>query len=90
MKPIGGLLHLPPLVFPAVMLVLGYPTSSRRTGLSRSGRPWSMWVHSNTYRRMDGEELRRIFDGRTGGEEFCSWMQAFHRRKVLTPGFAGK
>lgn len=81
------LLHLPPWVFPAVMLVLGYPTQQQKDRPKPERAAMEHVVHSNTYRRMDGEELRRIFDGRTGGEEFCSWMQAFHRRKYDS-GFA--
>ena len=62
--------------------IIAFPLMYRNTRAA-----FEQVVHSNTYRRMDGEELRRIFDGRTGGEEFCSWMQAFHRRKYDS-GFA--
>ena len=37
-----SLLHLPDYVFPAVMLVFGWPTSSRRTARSPSAAPWSI------------------------------------------------
>lgn len=81
------LLRLPPWVFPAVMLVMGRPTQQQKDRPKPERAAMEHVVHSNTYRRMDGEELRRVFAGRTGGEEFCSWMQAFHRRKYDS-GFA--
>ena len=81
------LLRLPPWVFPAVMLVMGRPTQQQKDRPKPERAAMEHVVHSNTYRRMDGEELRRVFAGQTGGEEFCSWMQAFHRRKYDS-GFA--
>lgn len=75
------LLCLPPWVFPAVMLVMGRPTQQQKDRPKPERAAMEHIVRSNTYRRMDGEELRRAFAGQTGGEEFSAWMQAFHRRK---------
>ena len=54
------LLNLPSYVFPAAMLVFGYPTDGQT---ERSKPPRSEMrhiVHENSYRDMDAEELRQI------------------------------
>lgn len=76
-----SLLHLPEWVFPAVMLVMGRPTQQQLRRPKPQRAPLEQIVHTDVYRRMDGAELRTMFAGRTDGEEFESWMQAFHRRK---------
>lgn len=75
------LLSLPPYVFPAAMLVFGYPTASQ---LERPKPPRSEMgyiVHENSYRDMDAEELKQMLAVKTGARGFEEWIQAFCNRK---------
>lgn len=82
-----GLLKLPDWVFPACMLVMGYPTAQQRARKKPERVEMKHIVHENGYRRMDGEELREMFAGRTDGKGFDAWMDAFCKRKYNS-GFA--
>ena len=75
------LLKLPAWVFPACMLVLGWPTRQQRERPKPARFAQKHIVHENAYRRMAGPELREMFAGRTGGQSFEAWMSAFCRRK---------
>lgn len=75
------LLSLPPYVFPAAMLVFGYPTQAQ---LERPKPPRSEMgyiVHENGYRDMDGQELKQMLSVKTGVRNFEEWIQAFCNRK---------
>ena len=47
------LLHLPPWVFPAVMLVMGYPTQQQKDRVKPQRCAMEHIVHENGYRTMD-------------------------------------
>ena len=75
------LLGLPRYVFPAAMLVFGYPAPSQ---LERPKPPRSAMehiVHDNGYRDMEPEELAQLLSVKTGAREFAEWIQAFCQRK---------
>ena len=75
------LLSLPPYVFPAAMLVFGYPTAQQ---LARPKPPRSdlqYIVHENGYRDMDQEELKQMLSVKTGERSFEEWILAFCNRK---------
>ena len=75
------LLSLPPYVFPAAMLVFGYPTAEQ---LERQKPPRSEMrhiVHENGYRDMDAEELKQMLSVKTGARSFGDWILAFCNRK---------
>ena len=75
------LLSLPPYVFPAAMLVFGYPTAQQ---LARPKPPRSDMqyiVHENGYRDMDQEELKQMLSVKTGERSFEEWILAFCNRK---------
>ena len=75
------LLSLPEYVFPAVMLVFGYPTAGQ---LERPKPPRSDMrhiVHENGYRDMDAEELKQMLSVKTGERTFEDWILAFCNRK---------
>lgn len=75
------LLSLPRYVFPAAMLVFGYPTEQQ---LSRPKPPRSEIchiVHENSYRDMDREELKQMLTVKAGAREFEDWIKAFCERK---------
>ena len=74
------LLHLPEFVFPALMLVFGYPTSQQQEREKPRRAPLDFIVHENTYPRFSPEEIRQnIAD--LNGENFDSWMKRFCKRK---------
>ena len=75
------LLSLPPYVFPAAMLVFGYPEEKQ---LERQKPPRSEMrhiVHENAYRDMDGAELQQMLSVKTGARGFEEWIVAFCNRK---------
>lgn len=75
------LLHLPDYVFPAAMLVFGWPTRQQRERPKPARCPMEQIVHTNAYRCMDGQELRAMLAGRTGAQGFEDWCAAFCARK---------
>ena len=75
------LLSLPAYVFPAAMLVFGYPTEQQ---LERPKPPRSEMyhiVHENGYRDMDAGELKQMLSVKAGQRDFEEWIQAFCNRK---------
>lgn len=75
------MLKLPEFVFPAAMLVFGYPTEKQLERAKPKRVPMEHIVHENGYRRMDGAELRNMFTGKAGARDYEEWMQAFCTRK---------
>ena len=74
------LLGLPEFVFPALMLVFGYPTAQQKEREKPKRAPLDFIVHENIYRHFSQEELRQnIADIK--GEDFDSWMERFCKRK---------
>lgn len=75
------LLKLPPYVFPAAMLVFGYPTEQQ---LGRPKPPRSDMrhiVHENGYRDMDADELKQMLSVKAGTQDYDEWIRAFCNRK---------
>ena len=81
------LLGLPEYVFPAAMLVFGYPTKQQRERPKPQRAEMRYIVHENRYRRMDGAELREMFESKAPDGKYAEWMAAFCRRKYNS-GFA--
>ena len=75
------LLHLPEYVFPAAMLVFGYPTEQQRERIKPKRAEMKHIVHENTYRRMDGGELKELFSERCDSRPYEDYMKAFCNRK---------
>lgn len=76
-----AILELPAYVFPAGMLVIGWPTQQQREREKPQRFDRAHFVFENTYRDLDGAELREMFAGRTGGQSFEGFLDAFCRRK---------
>lgn len=78
------LLRLPEYVFPAALLVYGYPTEPqlRREKPRRADAEWI--VHENAYRPMDAEDRRALFSAYAGEKDYTEWMRAFCNRKYLS------
>ena len=75
------LFQLPPYVFPAVMLVLGYPTARQRERIKPARCPLDSIVMVNTYRKMDRDALYQMFSHKSGQQSYEDWMTAFCNRK---------
>ena len=75
------LLGLPAYVFPALMLVFGYPTQQQMSREKPERFAMKHIVHENTYRRMDGQELREMLSQRAGSRGYDEWVKAFCERK---------
>lgn len=75
------LLGLPAYVFPALMLVFGYPTQQQMSREKPERFAMKHIVHENTYRRMNGQELREMMNQRAGSRGYDEWVRAFCERK---------
>lgn len=75
------LLGLPEYVFPAVMLVFGYPTKQQRERQKPERVNMKHIVHENAYRRMDGMELKEMLEKKAQVNTYEDWIRAFCNRK---------
>lgn len=75
------MLNLPEYVFPAAMLVFGYPTEQqiRRPKPKRCDPKYI--VHENQYHRLTGGELRAMFQKELSKQSFEEWSMSFCGRK---------
>ncbi len=76
-----ALLNLPKYVFPAAMLVFGYPTQQQIERKKPERVDLKHIVHENTYRTMDAQELREMFGQKAGERTYEEYMKAFCERK---------
>lgn len=76
-----ALLHLPEYVFPAAMLVFGYPTLQQRERKKPARVAMKHIVHENGYRCMDEAEMQSMWSPAAGEKGYEAWMQAFCSRK---------
>lgn len=75
------ILHLPEYVVPSAMLVFGYPTEQQKNREKPARCDLRHIVHENTYRTMEGPELREMLSPRSGANGFDAYMKAFCARK---------
>lgn len=75
------LLNLPEYVFPAAMLVFGFPTRQQLRREKPQRCQLKHMVHENGYRVMDEEELREMFSKNAVGKPFEDWCRTFCSRK---------
>lgn len=75
------LLHLPRYVFPAAMLVFGYPTVQQQERLKPERCRLEDIVQENGYRRRDGAALRQMFEKECRVLSFEEWTKRFCARK---------
>ncbi|MCL2315645.1 MAG: nitroreductase family protein, partial [Actinomycetia bacterium] len=76
---VTALLNLDPYVFPAAMLVLGYPTEHQLRRTKPRRFPARAIVLTDRYRRLTPDELRDAYAAR--GEDFDRVVPATCRRK---------
>lgn len=75
------LLSLPSYVYPACMLVFGYPTEQQKERKKPERFKLSDIVCENTYQDKDSREIRAMFADKTGDKSYEEWMEAFWKRK---------
>ena len=74
-------MNLPEYVFPAAMLVFGYPTDQQKARTKPRRAPKELIVHENGYRPMEEAELQTLFSAYAGQREYGEWIRAFCKRK---------
>ena len=75
------LLGLTEYVFPAALLVFGYPTEQQKNREKPQRANMKHIVHENAYRHMDAAELKEMLGDRTGQKGYEEWLKAFCERK---------
>lgn len=75
------LLGLPEYVYPACMVVFGHPTRQQAERKKPERFRLSDIVCENVYQDKNSQEIREMFDGRTGNMGYEEWMEAFWKRK---------
>ena len=75
------MLNLPSWVFPAAMLVFGYPTRQQRNRPKPQRGDMVHIVHENGYRQLDEGELEALFGPKAPEGMYGDWMKAFCNRK---------
>ena len=75
------ILSLPPYVFPAAMLVFGYPTEQQMNRPKPPRCDMQHIVYENGYRDMDRDELKQMLSAKEGERDFEKWLRAFCNRK---------
>ena len=75
------ILNLPGYVFPAAMVVFGYPTAQQKEREKPRRFDQKYIVQENGYHELTEDELRDMFSERTAAQTYEAWMQAFCDRK---------
>lgn len=78
---VSALLSLPRYVFPAAMLVMGYPSPQQQTRCKPERCELIHIVHENAYRTMGGTELEAMLAKNAGQRPYADWLDAFCQRK---------
>ncbi len=77
-----ALLNLPRYVYPACMVVFGYPTDQQKQRPKPLRSPMNTIVHENGYRQMDAAELETMLSCRVAqNNTYENWIRAFCNRK---------
>lgn len=78
------LLNLPEYVFPATLLVFGYPTEQQKNRPKPQRCSVDDILHENIYKRYDPTGLEKLFSHRCLSQTFDEFMQAFCNRKYMS------
>ena len=76
-----ALLGLPEYVFPAALLVFGYPTGQQINRQKPERAEMQYIVHENRYQRLDAGQLRSMLAKNAKNGNYESWIRAFCSRK---------
>ena len=75
------LLHLPDYVFPASLLVFGYPTTQQQERQKTKRANLKDIVFENSYYEMNAKEREEMLKYHYGDAEYKSWLETFYNRK---------
>ena len=75
------ILGLPKYVFPAAMVVFGYPTEQEIRREKPKTVDMKYVVHENSYHEFSENELMDMFADKAGEKSYEDWMRAFCERK---------
>lgn len=75
------MLNLPEYVFPAAMLVFGFPTEQQKNRKKPQRCKLENMVQTNAYHRKSKEELQVMFSKEYPNGDFEGWCQRFCNRK---------
>ena len=75
------MLKLPEYVFPAAMVVFGYPEDSQIRRVKPERADMKHIVHRDTYRVLDKDERTELFSKKAKEKSYIEWMKAFCNRK---------
>ncbi len=75
------LLHLPEYVFPAGMLIFGYPTEGQLKRKKPARVDMKYIVHENSYRPLSDDDYREMWTPHAGETGYNEYMKAFCNRK---------
>lgn len=75
------ILGLPDYVFPAALLVFGYPTEQQKARRKPERVDMKYIVHENRYQKLDAAQLEDMLKGKAPAGQYEDWMAAFCRRK---------
>ncbi len=75
------ILHLPRYVFPAGMIVFGYPTGQQKERAKPPRAALSYIVQENAYHTLTKDELKGMLLKNCTEETYDAWIQAFCNRK---------
>jgi len=75
------ILGLPDYVFPAALLVFGYPTEQQKARRKPERVDMKYIVHENRYQKLDAAQLEDMLKGKAPAGQYEDWMAAFYRRK---------
>lgn len=79
-----ALLGLPDYVFPAAMVVFGYPTRQQRERVKPERFRMEDIVFEDAYRDRSGAELREMLAPRCGEQGYDAWVRKAHDRKYAS------
>ncbi len=75
------ILNLPDYVFPAAMLVFGYPTEQQKERKKPERAELRFIVRENCYHQMEPSELREMLGAKCPPGDYERWIDAFCKRK---------
>lgn len=75
------ILNLPEYVFPAALLVFGYPTEQQVKRKKPQRVEMKYIVHENAYHRLSPEDLKEMLEYKSGENNYEMWIKAFCDRK---------
>ena len=75
------ILDLPPLVFPAAMVIFGYPTGQQIQRRKPDRADMKFIVFENGYHELSADEIEDMLSVHRGEQDYRTWIKAFCDRK---------